>query len=109
MLTPSQFKVHSIVCIGPLSVIIPIPKKAISTLDCLLHFIFYKRKIKKLSFFSEPLFFLKEISIILQQDFHRLRLQIFPEIPSEEALFPLLSVCLCFLIITIIIVLTEMH
>lgn len=33
------------------------------------------------------------ISIILQTDFHWLRPQIFPEIPNEEELFHLLSVC----------------
>lgn len=34
-----------------------------------------------------------EISIILQQDFHWLRLQICPEIPTEVEPFPFLSVC----------------
>lgn len=34
----------------------------------------------------------REISIILQQDFHWLRLQICPEIPTEVEPFPFLSV-----------------
>lgn len=39
-----------------------------------------------------------EISIILQQDFHWLRLQICPEIPTEVEPFPFLSVCFTILL-----------
>ena len=46
-------------------------------------------------FWIKPLSSLREreISIILQQDFHWLRPQICPEIPSEAEPFLFLSVC----------------
>lgn len=56
-----------------------------------------KKRNKEMHFFFwiKPLSFLREgeISIILQQDFHWLRPQICPEIPTEAEPFPFLSVC----------------
>lgn len=47
-LSPSQFKVHAIVCIGPLRGHYSNSNEAIPAFNCLLHFIFCKREIKVL-------------------------------------------------------------
>lgn len=59
-----------------------------------MHFPFFPFFLDQAALFSQ-----KEISIILQQDFHWLRLQIFSEIPTEVELLPLLSLCFSFIII----------
>lgn len=59
-----------------------------------MHFLSFPFFLDQAALFSQ-----KEISIILQQDFHWLRPQIFSEIPTEVELLPLLSLCFSFMII----------